>query len=86
QPVAFKSEPVAAEPVSQPAPEVQTAKSEYETMYGAVNDRGNLIPARAGTKIAPRKLRREVDAATSEPGGTSVVEPSARYLYLVQPG
>jgi len=66
QPVAFKPEPVAAEPVSQPAPEMQTAKSEYETMYGAVNDRGNLIPALDVSKIANRNLRREVDYATNK--------------------
>ncbi len=86
QPVAFTPEPVAAEPVSQPAPEVQTARSEYETMYGAVNDRGNLIPALDVNKIAERNLRREVDYATNEPVGTIVVDPYARYLYLVQPG
>ncbi|TWH02163.1 lipoprotein-anchoring transpeptidase ErfK/SrfK [Ochrobactrum sp. J50] len=84
QPVA--AEPVAAEPVSQPAPEVQTARSEYETIYGAVNDRGNLIPALDVSKIAERNLRREVDYATNEPVGTIVVDPYARYLYLVQPG
>lgn len=86
QTVAFTPEPVAVEPVSEPAPEVQTAKSEYETMYGAVNDRGNLIPALDLSKIADRDLRREVDYATTEPVGTIVVDPYARYLYLVQPG
>ncbi|MFQ0813918.1 hypothetical protein AVM02_12130 [Brucella anthropi] len=82
QPVAFIPEPAAVEP----APEVQTAKSEYETMYGAVNDRGNLIPALDLNKIAERNLRREIDYATTEPAGTIVVDPHARYLYLVQPG
>ncbi len=90
QAVAFTPEPVALEPareqVSEPAPEVQTAKSEYETMYGAVNDRGNLIPALDVSKIANRNLRREVDYVTTEPVGTIVVDPYARYLYLVQPG
>ncbi len=86
QPVAFTPEPVAVEPVSELAPEVQTAKSEYEAMYGAVNDRGNLIPALDVSKIADRNLRREVDYATTEPVGTIVVDPYARYLYLVQPG
>ncbi len=55
-------------------------------MYGAVNDRGNLIPALDLDKIAGRNLRRQVDYATSEPVGTIVVDPYARYLYLVQPG
>lgn len=90
QSVAFTPEPVAVETakeqVSEPAPEMQTAKSEYETMYGAVNDRGNLIPALDVSKIADRNLRREVDYATTEPVGTIVVDPYARYLYLVQPG
>ncbi|MBB5702269.1 lipoprotein-anchoring transpeptidase ErfK/SrfK [Ochrobactrum daejeonense] len=81
QPVAFSPEPVA-----EAQPEVQTAKSEYEAMYGAVNDRGNLIPALDLDKIAGRNLRRQVDYATSEPVGTIVVDPYARYLYLVQPG
>lgn len=75
QTVAFTPEPVSVEPVSEPAPEVQTAKSEYESMYGAVNDRGNLIPALDLNKIADRNLRREVDYATTEPVGTIVVDP-----------
>ncbi len=80
QAVAFTPEPVAVEPareqVGEPAPEVQTAKSEYETMYGALDV----------SKIADRNLRREVDYVTTEPVGTIVVDPYARYLYLVQPG
>ena len=83
EPVAFASQPVAA---ARPQPEVKTAKSEYEAMYGAVNDRGNLIPALDVSKIAERNLRKEVDYVTNEPVGTIVVDPYARYLYLVQPG
>lgn len=80
QPVAFSPEPV-----TEAQPEVRTARSEYEAIYGAVKDRGNLIPALDLDKIAGRNLRRQVNYATSEPVGTIVVDPHARYLYLVQP-
>ncbi|PWL19171.1 hypothetical protein DKP76_00980 [Falsochrobactrum shanghaiense] len=83
QPVAAAPAP---EPVIEAQPEVHTAKSEYEVMYGAVNDGGNHIPALDLDKIADRNLRRQVSYNTHYPAGTIVVDPHARYLYLVQPG
>lgn len=86
--VAVAPQPVAAAPVVEPLPEpeVQTAKSEYEVMYGAVNDGGNQIAALDLSKIAERNLRKQVNYQTSHPVGTIIVDPYARYLYLVQPG
>ncbi|MCX2695808.1 L,D-transpeptidase [Ochrobactrum chromiisoli] len=84
QPVALAPEPVRAAPVVEP--EIQTAKSEYEVMYGAVTDRGNHIAALDLSKIAQRNLRKQVDYQTTHPVGTIIVDPYKRYLYLVQPG
>jgi len=88
EPVAIAPETVAVAPVFEPMqePEVQTAKSEYEVMYGAVNDRGNQIAALDLSKIAERNLRKQVDYQTTHPVGTIIVDPYTRYLYLVQPG
>ncbi|MBV2142482.1 L,D-transpeptidase [Falsochrobactrum sp. TDYN1] len=79
-------QPFTAAPEPEQAPEIQTAKSEYEVMYGAVNDGGNHIAALDLDKIGERNLRRQVDYQTDHPVGTIIVDPYARYLYLVQPG
>ncbi|OYR10006.1 L,D-transpeptidase catalytic domain protein [Brucella rhizosphaerae] len=55
-------------------------------MYGAVSDGGNQIAALDLSKIAERNLRKQVNYTTSHPVGTIIVDPYARYLYLVQPG
>lgn len=88
QPVVLAPEPVAIAPVVEPfsEPEVQTAKSEYEVMYGAVNDRGNHIAALDLSKIAERNFRKKVDYNTAYPVGTIIVDPYSRYLYLVESG
>ena len=85
EPVVMAPEPAVVAPVL-PEPEVQTAKSEYEVMYGAVTDGGNHIAALDLSKIAERNLRKQVDYPTSHPVGTIIVDPYKRYLYLVQPG
>ncbi|TPF76327.1 L,D-transpeptidase [Brucella gallinifaecis] len=79
-------EPVVVAPIIEPEPEVQTAQSDYEVIYGAVTDGGNYIAALDLSKIAKRNLRKQVDYQTSHPVGTIIVDPYARYLYLVQPG
>jgi lipoprotein-anchoring transpeptidase ErfK/SrfK len=84
QPVVAEPQPVQVAAVAEP--EVQTARSEYEVMYGAVTDGKNFIPALDVNKIAERNLRKQVDYATDHPVGTIIVDPYARYLYLVQPG
>ncbi|WP_285537644.1 L,D-transpeptidase [Brucella sp. NBRC 12950] len=88
EPAVVAPEPVAVAPVVEPLPEpeVQTAKSEYEVMYGAVTDGGNHIAALDLSKIAERNLRKQVNYQTSHPVGTIIVDPYTRYLYLVQPG
>ena len=53
-------------------------------MYGAVLDDGWTIPA--VTKIESRNIRQVVDNPTGQPAGTIVVDPRARFLYLVMEG
>lgn len=55
----------------------------YVSMYGAINDNGTIIPAVDVSKIDKRNLRQVVDYKTDEPVGTVVVDPYARFLYLV---
>ncbi|MEF2551713.1 L,D-transpeptidase [Aurantimonas sp. A2-1-M11] len=52
-------------------------------MYGAVEDNGWQIPAVDPAQMDPRNIRQVVDYATDEPIGTVVVDPHARFLYLV---
>lgn len=55
----------------------------YVQMYSAVNDDGTVVPAIDVSKIDERNLRQIVDYETDEPVGTIVVDPYARFLYLV---
>ncbi|MCP3055068.1 L,D-transpeptidase [Aurantimonas marianensis] len=52
-------------------------------MYGAVTDDGWQIPAVDPKNMDPRNIRQVVDYETKEPAGTIVVDPRARFLYLV---
>ena len=52
-------------------------------MYGEVEDGGWVIPGADATKMEARNVRQVVDYATAEPAGTIVVDPHARFLYLV---
>lgn len=70
--------PVLAAAAPAPAPA-------YVSMYGAINDNGTIIPAVDVSKIDKRNLRQVVDYETDEPVGTVVVDPHARFLYLVMP-
>lgn len=65
--------------------ETSAPLSGYQKIYGAVNDRGTVIPALDLSKIDKRNLRKEVDYKTSQPAGTVIVDPYKRYLYLVMP-
>ncbi len=58
----------------------------YVSMYGAIDDNGTIIPAVDVSKMKTSNLRQIVDYATKEPVGTIVVDPHARYLYLVMEG
>jgi lipoprotein-anchoring transpeptidase ErfK/SrfK len=58
---------------------------DYEAMYGPITTNERFPIARAPLdRINPEFLRRQVDYSTPEPVGTIVVDPRARYLYLVQ--
>lgn len=54
-----------------------------KAMYGAVQDGDNAIPAVDVSKMDPRNVRQLVNYRTRYPAGTVVVDPHARFLYLV---
>ena len=56
----------------------------YVAMYAALPGEPFPVPAVDLTEIDPRFLRQEVDYATAEPPGTIVVDPGARFAYLVR--
>jgi lipoprotein-anchoring transpeptidase ErfK/SrfK len=58
----------------------------YLSIYGPVPGEEHSVPAVDLNRVNPAFLRTEVDDPTGETPGTIVVETSARYLYLVQPG
>lgn len=55
----------------------------YVSMYAAINDNGTMVPAVDVSGIDPRFLRQTVDYPTQYRPGTIVVDPYARFLYLV---
>jgi lipoprotein-anchoring transpeptidase ErfK/SrfK len=55
----------------------------YLSMYAAIDTEPFPVPAIDLTEINPRYLRREVSYATAETPGTIVVDPHARFAYLV---
>lgn len=65
---------------------VPTPDPGYVSMYAAIDDNGTLIPAIDVSKMKKSNLRQVVDYSTKEPVGTIVVDPHARYLYLVMEG
>ncbi|MDQ0474286.1 L,D-transpeptidase [Labrys wisconsinensis] len=69
------------EPSLAAAPAVDPA---YLAMYAAIDGEPYPVPAVDLSKIKPQYLRREVAYATSEAPGTIVVDPNARFLYLVR--
>lgn len=68
-----------------PAVEPEAAKVDpsVASMYAAIDDGGNLIPAVDPAGIEAKNVRQLVDYQTKEPPGTIVVDPYARFLYLV---
>lgn len=52
-------------------------------MYGAVVDGDTRLPAIDVSTIEPKYLRQVVDYQTDQKPGTIVVDPEARFLYLV---
>ncbi|MDQ0393695.1 L,D-transpeptidase [Labrys monachus] len=60
-----------------------TINSSYVSMYAAVDTEPFPLPAIDLKKVRPEFLRREVAYRTNERPGTIVVDPAARYAYLV---
>jgi lipoprotein-anchoring transpeptidase ErfK/SrfK len=58
----------------------------YADIYAAVEGEPFPVPAVDLTRVDPRFWRREVDYATPHTPGTIVVDPDARYAYLVREG
>ena len=59
------------------------ADASYVQMYAQIDGEPFPVPAIDLTKVSPEFLRREVAYRTSEAPGTVVVDPNARYAYLV---
>lgn len=66
---------------SQPSP--QPIDPALQAMYGKVQDGEEIIPAVDVSKMDPRNVRQVVNYRTSHAPGTIVVDPYARFLYLV---
>ncbi|MHB0952721.1 MAG: L,D-transpeptidase [Allorhizobium sp.] len=66
-----------------PAPAVDPT---LQAMYGTVQDGDETIPAVDVSKMDPRNVRQLVNYRTSYAPGTIVVDPYARFLYLVMEG
>ncbi|SOC92274.1 Lipoprotein-anchoring transpeptidase ErfK/SrfK [Rhizobium sp. AN5] len=55
----------------------------YTAMYASIDNEPYPVPAVDLKRVKPQFLRREVDYETKEQPGTIIVDPSARYAYLV---
>jgi lipoprotein-anchoring transpeptidase ErfK/SrfK len=55
----------------------------YLAMYAAVPGEPFPVPAIDLNQVDPRFFRREVEYPGNQPTGTVIVDPNARYLYLV---
>jgi lipoprotein-anchoring transpeptidase ErfK/SrfK len=71
-------------PVTSYAPEPPRHDPYYVNMYRAMPDEEFPVPAIDLSQIGPEFLRRQVDYVTPERPGTIIVDPDARFLYLVQ--
>lgn len=58
----------------------------YLSMYSAIETEQFPVPAVDLKRVKPQFLRREVAYRTNERPGTIVVDPAARYAYLVMEG
>jgi lipoprotein-anchoring transpeptidase ErfK/SrfK len=75
--------PRGAGPV-RPLPVKRVADPYYAQMYAELQDNGFTIPAIDTTTIDQRYLRQIVDFPTPYIIGTIVVDPGAKFLYLIQ--
>tara|TARA_B100000949_G_scaffold231998_1_gene245206 strand:- start:70 stop:759 length:690 start_codon:yes stop_codon:yes gene_type:complete len=67
----------------QSAPSDARADASYLSMYTAIDTEPFPVPAVDLKRVKPQFLRREVAYRTEERPGTIVVDPAARYAYLV---
>lgn len=77
--------------VSRPPPEIARSGAplidpSYVEMYSALEGEPFPVPAVDLDDVAPQFWRREIAYATPEQPGTVIVDPGARYAYLVLPG
>jgi lipoprotein-anchoring transpeptidase ErfK/SrfK len=59
---------------------------DLQAMYGAMHDGDTLVPAIDVSRMDRRNVRQVVDYRSPYPPGTIVVDPYARFLYLVAAG
>lgn len=55
----------------------------YRRIYAALDDEPFAVPAVELGQVDPKFWRREVSYPSSQPPGTVIVDPGARYAYLV---
>lgn len=77
--------------VSRPQPELASTVAplidpSYVEMYAALEDEPFPVPAVDLDDVDPKFWRREIRYPTQEQPGTVIVDPGARYAYLVLPG
>ncbi|MFZ1726928.1 MAG: L,D-transpeptidase [Albidovulum sp.] len=65
--------------------EVTRAPEPVEAHYAALEDSGFMIPEVVPGYATPHNRRQDVAWTGAEPAGTIVVDPWARWLYLVEP-
>ncbi len=75
-----------ADAVRERATPVALKSTETDPLYGEVQDAGRTILAVPEAALSERNRRQEVDYWTDEPPGTIIVDPHARFLYLVLEG
>lgn len=69
-----------------PVAGLDALEADYAAIYAAVEGEPFPVPAIDLSEIEPEFLRRQVSYRTTEPPGTVVVDPAARYAYLVGEG
>jgi lipoprotein-anchoring transpeptidase ErfK/SrfK len=67
-------------------PQPETALPRFAELYPPLPNEPYPIPGVPRGAIPAHYVRQQVDYATAEPPGTIVVDPGAKYLYLVQAG
>jgi lipoprotein-anchoring transpeptidase ErfK/SrfK len=73
---------------SQPVlgPQAAMVDPRYRAMYGEIDGEPHPVDPVDLTQIDEKFLRREISYQSSEAPGTVIVDPSARYAYLIQGG